>query len=159
MKIYNEEINTLINNNENGNSGFFPIGKDGLWHSGIHIHTEHVLSPVQEGEVIAYRINSDYQTYEETVKNKKNKTERKIENKYSTNFILLRHNAEIQMNKKKRNISFFSMYMSLLPDSCYEIVKQYNDFKELNDSKKIITPFYRTWEFKINPEKSKNYFC
>lgn len=159
MKIYNEDINTLFNNNENGDSGFFPIGRDGLWHSGIHLHLEHELSPIQEGEVVAYRLSSDYQTYEVTLKDKKDKTEKKVENKFSSNFVLLRHNVDIAMNKKKRTISFFSMYMSLLPDSCYEIVKQYNDFKELNDSKKIITPFYRTWEFKINPQKSNNYYC
>ena len=100
MKIYNEDINALFNNNENGDSGFFPIGRDGLWHSGIHLQLEHELSPIQEGEVVAYRINSDYQTYEVTIKDKKDKTGKTVENKFSSNFVLIRHNVDIAMNKK-----------------------------------------------------------
>lgn len=158
MKIYNQELNKLYLNNENGDSGFYPIGNNGFWHSGIHLQINDALTPVIEGDLVAYRINEDYEIYEKNIK-KKNITEKVMEN-FSSNFVLLKHNIDINMNKKKSTITFFSMYMSLLPDKYLEIVKQYSDdFHEIKENKKLITPFYRTWEFKINPNKAITQLC
>ncbi|WP_392553085.1 hypothetical protein RHO14_04270 [Orbus wheelerorum] len=75
-------------------SGFYPIGKNRLWHGGIHIDkntiselkancTDHMpeVKCISDGEVIAYRINDSYPSidYDDKVAF------------YSSGFVLVRH--------------------------------------------------------------------
>jgi hypothetical protein len=53
--------------NEIRKGGHYPVGNNKSWHSGIHINTEKkdietAIKPVIGGELVAYRINEDYQT-------------------------------------------------------------------------------------------------
>ncbi|MDC7223582.1 MAG: hypothetical protein PQJ60_07550, partial [Spirochaetales bacterium] len=42
--------------NHNGTGGFFPVGVNNQWHSGIHIPSSLPVFPLIEGELVAYRL-------------------------------------------------------------------------------------------------------
>lgn len=62
-----ETAEDVYSENESGKEGFYPVGINNFWHSGIHIpftpHIKNEPNQVQslfEGKLVAYRISSDY---------------------------------------------------------------------------------------------------
>lgn len=115
---------------ESEKSGHYLLGSNKFWHGGIHISDKSapqcVLNePVRciaDGEVVAYRLNKDYP--ESTFGD--GDTAKKL--KYSNSFCLVRHeyksapNPEEGPNKGKQNkLTFFSLYMHLLPYDRYPL--------------------------------------
>ena len=56
-----DNLEEIMKNNESGGHGFFPVGKNDLWHSGIHLnYTENEgVYPILGGELVAYRLNEE----------------------------------------------------------------------------------------------------
>jgi predicted chitinase len=107
------------------NSGHYLLGSNGFWHGGIHITDasapqcvrDEPLRAIADGVVVAYRINRDH-----LVSNLLGS-----ELRYSSSFVLIRHdyhspaNTEEGPDKGKQNsLTFYSLYMHLLPWSLYD---------------------------------------
>lgn len=124
--------------NENGLSGYYPIGVSNFWHSGIHlsISSDTPVKPLISGKVIAYRIDKFYQTVslpQKLTKEKLNEKYCKHKNFYvekddvyyvieeipaserkinlASNFILLEH--FIQDNDGKNSLKFYTLYTNI----------------------------------------------
>lgn len=135
---------------ENESAGHYLLGSNKFWHGGIHISNasapQCILNePIRcmaDGEVVAYRLNEDY--LESTF----GEAEKKL--KYSNSFCLVRHeyksapNPEEGPNKGKQNkLTFFSLYMHLLPFKRYplsdseipktKVTMKVSDFKAYDD--------------------------
>lgn len=56
-----DKIEEVMKNNEFGGHGFFPVGKNNLWHSGIHLNygENEGAYPILGGDLVAYRLNED----------------------------------------------------------------------------------------------------
>lgn len=126
-------VEDVYNVLENEKSGHYLLGSNKFWHGGIHISDKSapqcVLNePVRciaDGEVVAYRLNKDY--LESTFGD--GNTAKKL--KYSNSFCLVRHeyksapNPEEGPNKGKQNkLTFFSLYMHLLPYDRYPLAPE-----------------------------------
>lgn len=105
-------------------SGYYPIGRNGLWHGGVHFDkaTAGVLDQssihcIADGEVVAYRIDERYpiSNYSSGAKI------------YSKGFVLVRHRLEVpkppatvgsspptEPTAPQPSLTFFSLYMHLL---------------------------------------------
>jgi len=81
------------NNEENPGGGWYPIGLNGTWHSGVHLHGEQGqrVNCVYDGEIIAARFVDEVELG-------------------SPNFVLMRHKLQVE---EKKEITFFSLYMHL----------------------------------------------
>ncbi|MGF6150726.1 hypothetical protein [Pseudomonas fluorescens] len=114
---------------ENETAGQYLLGSHDFWHGGIHISDLSASycvknEPVRcmaDGVVVAYRLNEDYLSSDYS-----GTTPAKL--KYSNSFCLVRHdykspvNLEEGPNKGKRNtLTFFSLYMHLMPYKCYAL--------------------------------------
>jgi len=57
-------INDMCSLNERQRGGYFPVGKNQCWHSGMHVSTmsNFPVRPLIAGELAAHRINENYQT-------------------------------------------------------------------------------------------------
>lgn len=144
-----EEIYKLL---ENETSGHYLLGSNKFWHGGIHISNasapQCILNePIRcmaDGEVVAYRLNEDYQKSTFGT----GETAKKLD--YSSSFCLVRHeyksapNPEDGPNKGKQNeLVFYSLYMHLLPYKHYPLADNekpnpivtmtVNDFKAYDD--------------------------
>lgn len=55
------KIKNIYDNNETGDGGFFPIGRNKKWHGGIHLNygEKEGVFPIIDGELVAYRLNED----------------------------------------------------------------------------------------------------
>lgn len=102
-------------------SGFYPIGKNGQWHGGIHFdaNTARVFDQssvrcIADGEVIAYRIDSTYP--KSTYQGNPNAP-------FSTGFVLVKHKLEAPALPGREEtppaLTFYSLYMHLLDWSSY----------------------------------------
>lgn len=62
-----DNVDFIYSNNESFRGGFFPIGDNNFWHGGIHLQGEKdratYVHPVEDGEIIAYRITKEYSSY------------------------------------------------------------------------------------------------
>lgn len=105
-------------------SGYYPIGRNGLWHGGVHFDkgTANLLDQtavhcIADGEVVAYRIDSRYPTATFTSGVKT----------YSKGFVLVRHRLEVPQppalagvatpatpSALQPSLTFYSLYMHLL---------------------------------------------
>jgi Bacterial toxin homologue of phage lysozyme, C-term len=121
-----EPLHTLL---ERETSGHYLLSDSGYWHSGIHISDEsapHCVfnEPVRciaDGEVVAYRLNERYQT---------SHVDAGLDAplmKYSTSFCLVRHKYQSPPNPeegpnfgKQNELTFYSLYMHLLPFEEYQ---------------------------------------
>ena len=59
----NQTVNTLTeyySDNESGYGGYFPVGINNTWHSGIHINDMKKIFPFRPGELVAYNICEEY---------------------------------------------------------------------------------------------------
>lgn len=117
--------------------GYFPLGKNGLWHGGIHLDDASGLVADQsevrciaDGEVIAYRIDEQYATSQYGDKSAV----------YSTGFVLVKHRMEVPAPPPPAtapgtpapgapapaaatpspSLTFYSLYMHLLDWKTYQ---------------------------------------
>lgn len=106
-------------------SGFYPIGKNGQWHGGIHFdaNTAHVFDQssvrcIADGEVIAYRIDSSY-----PLSGYVDERNRPRNAPFSTGFVLVKHRLEAPAlpasEEPPPSLTFYSLYMHLLDWSGY----------------------------------------
>lgn len=130
------KVDTLHALLEKETSGFYLLSRHDFWHGGVHFTEQTApqclrqepLRCIADGEVVAYRINRDYQrsTYEGTAQC--------TNLRYSTSFCLVRHafeaadpqptkpkassGSEMEQQtaeQKKNTLTFYSLYMHLLP--------------------------------------------
>ena len=130
------KVDTLHALLEKETSGFYLLSRHDFWHGGVHFTEQTApqclrqepLRCIADGEVVAYRINRDYQrsTYEGTAQC--------TDLRYSTSFCLVRHafeaadpqptkpkassGSEMEQQtaeQKKNTLTFYSLYMHLLP--------------------------------------------
>ncbi|MFJ7316654.1 hypothetical protein ACIQVE_28760, partial [Pseudomonas sp. NPDC098747] len=103
------------------NSGYYPIGANGIWHGGVHFdggtasaYEQNSVLCIADGEVVAYRIDTQYPTtqYHPTRAS------------FSTGFVLVRHRLEIPPAPGATvggpSLTFFSLYMHLRDWAGYE---------------------------------------
>lgn len=129
--VFFKDAEELLTALEEETSGHYLLGSHNFWHGGIHITSKSapqcVLNePVRcmaDGEIVAYRLNQNY--LQSTFGN----DEKKL--KYSNSFCLVRHkyesasNPDEGPNKGKRNkLTFYSLYMHLLPYECYPLAPE-----------------------------------
>jgi len=101
--------------------GYYPIGKNGLWHGGVHFDSgtaasldQSAIRCIADGEVVAYRIDDTY----------KKSNFSSGEKLFSTGFVLVRHKLELPKLDEQANATnipaeqpsliFYSLYMHLL---------------------------------------------
>ena len=101
--------------------GYYPIGKNGLWHGGVHFDSgtaasldQSAIRCIADGEVVAYRIDDTY----------KKSNFSSGEKLFSTGFVLVRHKLELPKLNEQANATntpteqpsliFYSLYMHLL---------------------------------------------
>ena len=53
-KLTADKLTNIYSDNENGYGGYFPIGINNIWHSGIHINDMKKIFPFRPGELVAY---------------------------------------------------------------------------------------------------------
>ncbi|WP_434428288.1 M23 family metallopeptidase [Nannocystis pusilla] len=109
--------------------GFYPIGGNSLWHGGIHFdeHSKATLDQekgvrcIREGEIVAYRVDSEYPHVE---------FPNGARALFSRGFVLVRHRLEIPDGEpdKRPKLVFYSLYMHQL------------DFKAYKDDSKLTRP-------------------
>jgi hypothetical protein len=101
-------------------SGFYPIGKNGQWHGGIHFdaNTARVFDQssvrcIADGEVIAYRIDANYP--QSRYLDERNRPRNAP---FSTGFVLVKHRLEAPPLPGGADtppaLTFYSLYMHLL---------------------------------------------
>ncbi|MBU2511437.1 hypothetical protein KJ966_08860 [bacterium] len=103
--------------NKQSKGGWYPVGMNNMWHSGIHLDGTHPVHAVADGFMIAYRV-TDYQikpedteTYKQKVKNKE--TEKTIiDHPLSNNFVLTKHIFNLPEGNA---FTFYSLFMHLAP--------------------------------------------
>ncbi|EOZ4985383.1 hypothetical protein I4905_14280 [Proteus mirabilis] len=119
----------------NGEStGSYLLGRNGMWHSGIHITNtttpwcalsskkfeersvfagaytgEQSIRCMADGEIIAYRINKTYQTI----------PWKSFILQLSASFVLVRHTLQLGDTERSR-LQFYTLYMHLAPYSAYQ---------------------------------------
>ncbi len=93
---YTEE--QLYEMTENTDEGFFPIGRNHLWHGGVHLKfaEDKAVRAIADGEIVAYRINDEYPQYDNEP--------------FSSGFVLIRHNLQ---TPARQALVFYSLYMHL----------------------------------------------
>ncbi|WP_288855686.1 N-acetylmuramidase family protein [uncultured Pseudomonas sp.] len=106
-------------------SGYYPLGRNGLWHGGVHFDsgTAGILdqSSVQclaDGEVVAYRIDMHSPTTNYFVENET------VPKPFSRNFVLVRHRLQPPTIEGSPDVppslTFYSLYMHLQDWSVYQ---------------------------------------
>lgn len=83
-------------------NGFYPMGKNGLWHGGVHFddNTAALLDQsdircIADGEVIAYRIDQTYPETQYGAAYVPGSGPGAVTAKYSTGFVLVKHRLEL----------------------------------------------------------------
>jgi uncharacterized FlgJ-related protein len=127
-------VDDILNHLDGESSGLYMIGRNGMWHGGIHISSvttpwcalsgkaesekkdfptpfkgEQYLRCMADGEVVAYRICKDYMTAP-WITGTLN---------ISGSFVLIRHHIQLG-EKKESGLTFYTMYMHLAPWSAYQ---------------------------------------
>jgi hypothetical protein len=109
----------------NANAGYYPLGRNGLWHGGVHFDSgtagtlkQSSVHCLADGEVVAYRI--DIQSpITPCIVNK-----RSIEKPFSRNFVLVRHRLQPPKIEGSQDtppsLTFYSLYMHLQDWAVYQ---------------------------------------
>lgn len=126
-----DEIMTHLNGESTGS---YLLGRNGMWHSGIHITNtttpwcalsskkfeersvfagaytgKQQIRCMADGEIIAYRINKDYQTI----------PWKSFILQLSASFVLVRHVLQLGDTERSR-LQFYTLYMHLAPYNAYQ---------------------------------------
>lgn len=116
--IENMGAKSLYARNQAGRGGFYPIGRNKMYHGGIHIEGDYNVVAITDGTLIAYRYKKKY--CEDERKGKKYR--------YSNCFVLIRHEYKTPNGQP---IVFFSHYNHLCP---------WEEFNE-EQNKRLPAPF------------------
>lgn len=169
-----DNLTDLYSDNENGYGGYFPLGINNIWHSGIHINSKKEIFPFRPGELVAYNICEEYVKtcwpkyltgenfgkLSDSNKELFNKTmyggyklidEENSSEKCSNSFVLLKHNVNLSADNgsNKKGFSFFTLYMNLMPIKDNLIIGSfYNKYGEAPAALPK-EPFYTEWQLKL----------
>ncbi|MCP4294668.1 MAG: hypothetical protein GY786_03585, partial [Proteobacteria bacterium] len=97
----------LYKQNYDGDAGWYPIGANNRWHSGIHLHDlgdDLAIRAIADGDIIAYRVTSEEAELETTYKIESDgkDVDRKLTTAtISNNFVLIRHKITSKKKKEK----------------------------------------------------------
>ncbi|MFE8711044.1 VgrG-related protein [Aeromonas allosaccharophila] len=103
-------------------SGTFPIGRNRIWHGGIHFsksggwHPSGVVRAIADGEIVAYRLAT--KPAKATRSPEAGKPGDDIELHTSPSFCLVRHRYEGGEQNKNR-LTFYSLYMHIACENSY----------------------------------------
>ncbi|MGL4888111.1 MAG: glycoside hydrolase family 19 protein [Aeromonas veronii] len=115
LDAFIEKINSL-------KSGTFPIGRNRIWHGGIHFsekggwHPSGAVRAIAEGEIVAYRLAT--KPAKATRSPEAGKPGDGIELHTSPSFCLVRHRYEAGEQNKNR-LTFYSLYMHIACENTY----------------------------------------
>ncbi|MGL4983949.1 MAG: hypothetical protein ACRC5N_04485, partial [Plesiomonas sp.] len=104
------------------NSGTFPIGRNRLWHGGIHLsekggwHPSGAVRAIADGEIVAYRLAT--QPAKATRQPEQGQPGQHIDLYTSPSFCLIRHHYEAGEQNKNR-LTFYSLYMHIACENAY----------------------------------------
>ncbi len=107
------------------NAGYYPLGRNGLWHGGVHFDSgtagpldQSSVQCLADGEVVAYRID----THSPTTTYFVNKLT--VEKPFSRNFVLVRHRLQPPKLEGSADtppsLTFYSLYMHLQDWALYQ---------------------------------------
>jgi GH24 family phage-related lysozyme (muramidase) len=102
----NENIDSLeaFYKNRKSTGGYYPIGKSHLWHGGVHIDTGNAaVCCMADGYIVAYRMPEKYIDNGKII--------------YSNGFVLVQHQYK---SPKEQELTFYTLYMHLLPKDEYK---------------------------------------
>ncbi len=103
-------------------SGTFPIGRNRIWHGGIHFsksggwHPSGAVRAIADGEIVAYRLAT--KPAKATRSSEEGKPEGKIDLYTSPSFCLVRHCYEAG-EQSKNQLTFYSLYMHIACENSY----------------------------------------
>jgi len=103
-------------------SGTFPIGRNRIWHGGIHFsksggwHPSGAVRAIADGEIVAYRLAT--KPAKATRSTEEGKPEGKIDLYTSPSFCLVRHYYEAG-EQSKNQLTFYSLYMHIACENSY----------------------------------------
>lgn len=115
LDAFIEKINSL-------KSGTFPIGRNRIWHGGIHFsekggwHPSGAVRAIADGEIVAYRLAT--KPAKATRSPEAGKPGDGIELHTSPSFCLVRHRYEAGEQNKNR-LTFYSLYMHIACENTY----------------------------------------
>ncbi|KQN49596.1 hypothetical protein ASE98_25090 [Pseudomonas sp. Leaf48] len=106
-------------------AGFYPLGRNGLWHGGVHFDSgtagpldQSSVQCLADGEVVAYRIDTHSPTTPYIV------NKQSVEKPFSRNFVLVRHRLQPPKIEGSPDtppsLTFYSLYMHLRDWANYE---------------------------------------
>ncbi len=106
-------------------SGYYPLGRNGLWHGGVHFDSgtagtldQSSVQCLADGEVVAYRIDTHAPTTNYFVENGT------VPKPFSRNFVLVRHRLQPPTIEGSPDVppslTFYSLYMHLQDWSVYQ---------------------------------------
>ncbi|WP_223458574.1 hypothetical protein [Pseudomonas sp. GL-RE-19] len=109
----------------NAAAGYYPLGRNGLWHGGVHFDSgtagpldQSSVHCLADGEVVAYRIDTHSPTTPYIV------NKQSVEKPFSRNFVLVRHRLQPPKIEGSQEtppgLTFYSLYMHLRDWASYE---------------------------------------
>ena len=103
-------------------SGTFPLGRNRLWHGGIHLseggvwHTSGAVRAIADGEIVAYRLAK--QPAKATLEPEQGQPGEAVDLYTSPSFCLVRHRYEAG-EQSKNCCTFYSLYMHIACENSY----------------------------------------
>ncbi len=132
--------------NEEGNNGWFPIGRDHFWHGGINLNFgdddtgSKPIRAIANGKIIAYRFTKELCALSETFDEGEETGQKYYSKDYSHNFVLIKHKHEPANSPA---IEYYSLYMHLAPFSVYDTKYDKNQVS-----------IFKRWKCEINKPTS-----
>ena len=117
LDAFIEQLNAL-------NSGTFPIGRNRLWHGGIHLseaagwHTSGAVRAIADGEIVAYRLAKQPAKATLEPEPEQGQPGEPVDLYTSPSFCLVRHRYEAGEQSKNR-CTFYSLYMHIACENSY----------------------------------------
>lgn len=102
----NKSAEDLYQNYKSRPAGFYPVGSNGFWHSGIHLQVQQPVVSIADGEVIAYRIDDEYIPANKYVFCKNYSGE----HQFSSGFVLIKHEYKISGQVRSARAVFLFVY-------------------------------------------------
>lgn len=115
-------LDAFIEKLNNLKSGTFPIGRNRLWHGGIHLseaggwHSSGAVRAIADGEIVAYRLAC--QPAKATLEPEQGQPGEAVNLYTSPSFCLIRHRYEAGEQSKNR-CTFYSLYMHIACENTY----------------------------------------
>lgn len=94
--------------------GWFPVGRNGFFHGGVHLYGQMPVHAIADGQIVAYRLSDNYiqPSTLKSVEGPNGRTFRAVDFPISHNFVLTRH----EFTPPDHNpIQFYLLYLHLLP--------------------------------------------